>query len=242
VATVAAAGVEGGIARVLGLRQDPVVDPAGDPGASSGADTPPRATPEPQQPEQDPASALPTVCPPEMVAIGPLGSGKLRYCIDVAEHPGIRHPPTTRITHEAAEAACASAGKRLCTASQWRHGCTGTAGRRYPYGDQHEPDRCNEAHPSGRGNNLTRTGARDGCVTASGLFDMVGNVSEWVQEGAALGGDATTVAPSCNTRQDPPRGRASGAIGFRCCADLAAADPDAPAAPALERGKATRPG
>ena len=50
-----------------------------------------------------------------------------------------------------ARAACAGAGKRLCTEQEWRTACRGQNNTRFPYGDEYRPGVCNinrQAHPA----------------------------------------------------------------------------------------------
>lgn len=104
-----------------------------------------------------------------------------------------------------AAAACANAGKRLCTDDEWLRACRGPKMSTYPYGDDdgYKPGTCNDArseHPaieyfgtaddwiwSELGNacvsqlpaSLDRTGENPGCVSADGAYDMMGNLHEW---------------------------------------------------------------
>jgi sulfatase modifying factor 1 len=106
---------------------------------------------------------------------------------------------------EAADA-CRNAGKRLCRAREWHQACGGSQGTRYPYGPKEIPGRCNTgkrhlpsllfgisaAANSARNYNsprlnrepgfLAKTGQYTGCVNDYGLFDMVGNLHEWVAD------------------------------------------------------------
>ncbi len=124
--------------------------------------------------------------------------------------------PSGYLDLESAGRACAAAGKRLCTRTEWTTACRGERGTRHPYGATFEPGRCNlgRQHPSnvlhGRiGDGLLdprmnlveedgrpllgRTGDRAGCASPWGsdaVHDMVGNLDEWIDEpgGTFVGG------------------------------------------------------
>ena len=114
--------------------------------------------------------------------------------------------PQGYVTQVAAAASCASAGKRLCTADEWRTACRGENETDFPYGRRHQPGACNVArgeHPAhllkidftealldprmnmvpGREGPLLRlTGATATCASRWGddaVYDMVGNLDEW---------------------------------------------------------------
>ena len=58
--------------------------------------------------------------------------------------------PQGYISGVAAASACAQAGKRLCTDTEWLRACRGPAGTTFPYGDVYDPDKCNDSraeHP-----------------------------------------------------------------------------------------------
>lgn len=124
--------------------------------------------------------------------------------------------PQAYISQVDAAAACAAAGKRLCTDAEWVTACKGRTPTRYPYGDRHEAGRCNDAGVSplralhGRDDSestfgfeamndprlnrvpgsLARTGAFSRCRNAFGVYDMVGNLHEWTaaSDGTFRGG------------------------------------------------------
>lgn len=153
-------------------------------------------------------------------------------CIDrwedsLAEEDGALHDPSARplrgtdyrarslsggrpqayISQVEASAACANAGKRLCTLREWYAACRGPQRTTYPYGARFVRGRCNvgKAHLLSMvaGTNplrwryaedfnnpaldrepgfLAQTGAYSGCTNGYGAFDMVGNLHEWVSD------------------------------------------------------------
>lgn len=157
--------------------------------------------------------------------------------------------PQGYVSGDVAAAACSAAGKRLCTSTEWLRACQGPTARVYPYGSDHQPSACNEGrgtHPvvelfgdsvdwSLRQMNDPRlnqlpgtvdaTGANPDCVSAEGVYDLHGNLHEWVAdpEGTFRGGfyvDATINGEGCLYRTTA-HGRAyhDYSTGFRCCAD-----------------------
>ncbi len=116
--------------------------------------------------------------------------------------------PQAYITQEQAAEACAAAGKRLCTDSEWLAACRGPAPTTYPYGDEHVPGRCNDKGVSplrklhGKDDSvgrfgfdsmndprlnqipgtLARTGHHKRCRNSYGAYDMVGNLHEWTAD------------------------------------------------------------
>ncbi len=73
---------------------------------------------------------------------------------------------------------------------------------------------------------LTRTGERSGCTNEYGVFDMVGNLHEWVDDpaGTFQGGyylDTHLNGDGCNYRTTAhPITHYDYSTGFRCCADV----------------------
>lgn len=157
--------------------------------------------------------------------------------------------PQGYISGEVAEAACQAAGKRLCTSSEWLRACQGPRQTRYPYGDTYLPSACNEGrevHPvielfgtaadwsSGQMNDarlnqlpntLDSTGTNPACLSVAGVYDLHGNLHEWVADagGTFRGGfyvDAEINGRGCLYRTTA-HGRAyhDYSTGFRCCSD-----------------------
>jgi len=118
---------------------------------------------------------------------------------------GVR--PQGYISQLEAASACQNAGKRLCTLSEWYRACRGEHETLYPYGATFVRGRCNVGKPhllsllhgtdarawsyetafndpelDRRPGFLAETGAYPGCVTSAGIFDLVGNLHEWVAD------------------------------------------------------------
>lgn len=78
--------------------------------------------------------------------------------------------PWANVNFHQAKALCARAGKRLPSASEWYEAALGT-----------RDDSCN------LNGHLETTGKDEECLSARGMYDMVGNVWEWVDEEVTLG-------------------------------------------------------
>ncbi|MFO0614336.1 MAG: SUMF1/EgtB/PvdO family nonheme iron enzyme [Polyangiaceae bacterium] len=156
--------------------------------------------------------------------------------------------PQAYISQAEAGAACAEAGKRLCTDNEWLAACQGTPKTRYPYGTRRRAGYCNdagtEALPAvfpGRMNdwnrlmNDPRLDKVPGTVAPSGsftrcrgeleVFDMVGNVHEWTADpaGTMRGGfflDTTKLGEGCEyDANGHDTAYHDYSTGFRCCKD-----------------------
>lgn len=162
--------------------------------------------------------------------------------------------PQGYISGHQAERACRASGKRLCTTAEWELGCRGPQRTQFPYGNERQRAVCNDDirdnHPvleaarltgvSGKkvwldGMNLSvinqlpdtlaKTGERSACVTEEGVFDMVGNLHEWVADadGTFRGGyymDTTKNGDGCSYRTTAHDFEYHDySTGFRCCSD-----------------------
>jgi hypothetical protein len=156
--------------------------------------------------------------------------------------------PNGYVSGVIAREACQNAGKRLCSAEEWTTACRGEQRRQFPYGESYESGACNvfrEAHPASvlygdasrnhldprlnlvegeSGPLLRRTGETERCRSNWGgdaVFDMVGNLDEWVDEpgGAFRGGfyaRATTNGCEARVSEHPPE-YFDYSTGVRCC-------------------------
>jgi formylglycine-generating enzyme len=162
--------------------------------------------------------------------------------------------PQGYISGAQAMAACTASGKRLCSTDEWMSACRGSANTIFPYGATRQRSVCNDdvrhVHPVAEVgalldlkagelwtttmnnplvNQLSRsllpTGERSGCTNAYGVFDMVGNLHEWVDDPSgtfrggyymdtSLNGDGCKYATAAHdfTYHDY-------STGFRCCMD-----------------------
>ena len=190
------------------------------------------------------------------------------FCVDRYEYPnreGVR--PTVGVTWEDAKRLCTAEGKRLCTDTEWTVACEGNERLPYPYGYERDSTACNIDRPyivpnddalrdpSRRAAEMKRldqsepSGARPGCVSFFGVYDMAGNVDEWVvnERGSTTttpyisglkGGYWGPVRNRCRPMTTDHNQWHSGyQIGFRCCVDARSAeiapDPDTTDAQAI---------
>lgn len=82
--------------------------------------------------------------------------------------------PSAYLTWFQAAAACRNVGKRLATNQEWQMAALGTP-------DPGTDNGTSDCNISAAGTVLA-TGARSGCVSDTGNFDMVGNLWEWVAD------------------------------------------------------------
>jgi hypothetical protein len=85
--------------------------------------------------------------------------------------------PWTGASFDEAKGACLASGKRLCHITELEEACAGTGNRTYPYGNVYVGASCNGIDAAGSA--AAPTGSFTNCVTADGVFDLSGNVSEW---------------------------------------------------------------
>ncbi len=171
---------------------------------------------------------------------------KKHFCIDKYEYPNKQgERPVVMKSWTDAQEICRTSGKRLCGDSEWTLACEGSKWLPYPYGRRRDARACNIdkqlphvdekaiADPKRSAAEVARlwqgepSGSRSGCVSPFGVFDMTGNVDEWVVNesgkpfrSASKGGYWGPVRARCR-----PLTTAHGEsfpfyqTGFRCCAD-----------------------
>jgi len=152
-----------------------------------------------------------------------------------------------------AQEVCGAVGKRLCTEKEWVAACQGAfpvddnddgyyaddmiEGQSYPYSEYHIPRRCwdgswyntrsKEGYEEMKAARPIYTGSMPGCVSVDGVYDLTGNVEEWVgaskDEAVLLGGAFNTSRDNarCYRRNDTfGPGYSAGRNGVRCCQSI----------------------
>ena len=126
--------------------------------------------------------------------------------------------PKVNVTARQAEEICQSSGKRLCSLQEWRNACLGLQRKRFSYANTYASGTCNSAS---RG--IQPTGYRSRCQNGQEVFDMVGNVMEWVRDKRgdkhiALGGSfAGGKDADCFSAYYLRKSVKNVQTGFRCC-------------------------
>ena len=157
-----------------------------------------------------------------------------RFCIDREEYvaPGETLPLANQSWTTAGKV-CEAQGKRLCLESEWQFACEGEEMRPYPYGFVRDATACNTDITQ----NLGRTGrlvdhrapggAFGRCKSPFGVYDLSGNLEEWVeadnrfQKGAREVMKGSWWIPSRHACRSFQIGHGSeyggGETGIRCC-------------------------
>jgi sulfatase modifying factor 1 len=178
----------------------------------------------------------------------------VRVCMDQFEAPNKKGArPFVMKSYRSAKKYCESRGKRMCSEQEWELACEGPEFRPLAYGWAVDKKRCNsdkkwmpvdwdkfgaddddakkEAERLWQG---TPSGRFSGCMSAFGVFDMMGNVEEWVTTrkgrrfpGALMGGFWAKPWTGCRGTNDAHEpGFVFYETGFRCCAEPGTLDAD----------------
>lgn len=171
----------------------------------------------------------------------------LRFCMDQYEAPNQRGArPLVMKSYFEAQAWCEQRGKRLCREEEFETACEGPDLRPYFYGHQVDKQICNSdkawkafdgAALNAGGDKAKQEvdrlwqGAPSGsyarCRTRDGIYDLLGNVEEWVTSrkgrrypGALMGGFWAKPWTGCRGTNDAHEPSfVFYEVGWRCCAD-----------------------
>lgn len=171
-------------------------------------------------PVESPPFTIDNRVPPasEMVYV-PAG----KFYIDKYEYPNHRgYYPLLNKTWYEARKTCQEQGKDLCTPQQWETAYYGAARHRYPYGNEYGSRDREFCNTKGAADDVpVPSGIYENCVNDLGIYDMGGNVYEWVglDDKQAFMADQSyltdALSQSLLNVEDPTHRHEY--LGFRCC-------------------------
>ena len=182
---------------------------------------------------------------------------EIRVCMDQFEAPnkaGAR--PLTMRSYTMAKRWCKERGKRVCTEQEWEHACEGNDHRPLCYGWKVDRTLCNSdkrwkpfdaAKLTTGGDDADReaerlwqgtpSGTYRTCLSPFGVYDLMGNVEEWVTSrkgrkwpGALKGGFWAKPWTGCRGTNDAHEPDFTFyETGFRCCVEPGKLGPESKA-------------
>jgi formylglycine-generating enzyme required for sulfatase activity len=181
----------------------------------------------------------------------------MRFCMDRYEWPNEKGAlPRTLTSWPEARKMCQARGKRLCTVSEFNFACEGESLTPHVYGHERDKTACNfDRDYIARTHNYARwdrcmndtvcraeylrldqrkpSGSMPRCVSKHGVYDLNGNVNEWVMrprqksphrsglKGGWWGPVRNRCRPITTFHKEGDWGYE---VGFRCCKDARATD------------------
>ena len=123
------------------------------------------------------------------------------------------HYPVTGVTWPNARDYCAWVKKRLPTEVEWEKAARGPHGQEFPWGNDWDPAKLNAASADSWEDGVSPVGAYPQGRSPYGVFDMAGNVMEWVQDDYAPYPGATYKSTAFAKPNKVVRGGGWGGVG-----------------------------
>ncbi|MCB1197912.1 MAG: SUMF1/EgtB/PvdO family nonheme iron enzyme, partial [Deltaproteobacteria bacterium] len=148
------------------------------------------------------------------------------FCMDRFEYPNKKNQlPQVNVNFIQAKSLCEAKNKRLCNEVEWEHACKGPQNIIFPYGNIFDPQICNVQSSA-----IQAAGAYNRCKSSMNIFDLSGNVQEWVEQKGAFesnkylvkGGsfDLPGWASRCAAKKEYTATITKNNLGFRCCMSI----------------------
>lgn len=152
--------------------------------------------------------------------------------------------PVTGVSWADADAFCRAQAQRLPTEAEWEKAARGTDAREFPWGNEWNPDALNAGDNTAWEDGIAPVGTYPNSKSPYGVYDMAGNVWEWVADdyapypgntapktdfppgkkivrggGGGIGHYAISQFFRSAARQASDPNTTSGDVGFRCARD-----------------------